>query len=66
MKVYEIGTPDHYDSCGEPGEVDCTMWIACPDDVEIELMPGADPNIYVREIKVKPTQPGVDLIIRKR
>jgi hypothetical protein len=66
MKVYEIGTPDHYDERNCEGDVDCTIWISCPDDYEIELSTGADPNIYVKEIEIRPNYPGVDLIIKKK
>lgn len=64
-KVYEIGTPDHYDECSRTGDVDCTIWVECPDDCEIQLKSGADPNIYVKEIEVRPTYPGVDIVIKK-
>lgn len=65
-KVYEIGTPDHYDDRNCDNSVDCTIWIECPDGYEIELDPDADPALYVKEIEVKPTYPGVDLrIVRK-
>lgn len=65
MKVFEIGTPDHYDHKGCEGDVDCTIWIACPDDYEIVLRSGASPDIYVKEIEMRPNYPGVDLEIVK-
>ena len=65
MKIYEIGTPDHYDE--DTDGCDCTIWIASKYPIN---KIGTDERVYVREIASDPIKVkgflekgGVDFII---
>jgi hypothetical protein len=59
MKIYELGTPSHYDD--DSSDCDCTIWIACNHPIKLI---SEDKNIYLKEIpEYDETTPGVDLII---
>jgi hypothetical protein len=61
MKVYEVGTPSHYDSATD--ECDCTIWIAtdCP-----VIMQSTREGFYVKEINIPLNSEGIDLIIKSK
>ena len=66
MKVYEIGVEDHYDECSDG--VDCTIWIAVPEGINIEQIRTDDWSIgaYVKYIpEYNENTPGVDFIFHK-
>jgi len=63
MKVYEIGVEDHYNECSDG--VDCTIWIAVPEGINIEQI-STDDRAYVKYIlEYNENTPGVDFIFHK-
>jgi hypothetical protein len=66
MKIYEIGTPSHYDD--NDGDCDCTIWVALEDGLTMIQTDqyGINGCMYMKEIpEYDENTPGVDFIIRK-
>jgi len=61
MKVYEIGTPSHYDE--ESDDCDCTIWIASAYPIEI-TEDGNNAKVYIKEIDVDINSFGIDFVIK--
>jgi len=63
--IYEIGVPDHYDNNDNCG-VDCTIWIAVGEGINIINNKIEKNNIYIKPIPYNIISVGIDFIIERK